>query len=128
MSLNLVSKIQNKLVREGSTLYVIGGNLYSGEKSYKGTLSVRCIHHKAKTKHCKARAHMDEHTLQVLKTIEVHTCEQDPNQKGQTFGSLSGRSTGSLRLMMSIWTPSAVDRFDDSCNSSPIRFKPCLVH
>ena len=61
----------------------MGDNLYSREKSYNGTLTVRCIHHKASTKHCKARAQMDEHTLQVTKRMEEHTCEQDPDQKIQ---------------------------------------------
>ena len=70
-------------IRDGSTLYVMGDNLYSREKSYNGILTVRCIHHKASTKHCKARAQMDEPTLRVIKRTEEHTCEQDPDQKIQ---------------------------------------------
>ena len=100
-------------MREGSTLYVIGGNLYSREKLYNGTLSVRCIHHKAKTKHCKARAQMDERTRQVIKRIEVHTCEQDPNQKAQIvleskmkqLATITGDSTRKIYDSVSLENP-----------------------
>ena len=73
--MNLVSKIQNKLVREGSTLYVIGGNLYSREKLYNGTLSVRCIHHKAKkstAKHVLTWMNIHFRCLKLLKCIHVN--------------------------------------------------------